>query len=371
MAASVIAAAALAGCGADSASEPELRFVGSATDGWHVELTGVSGDSVDLVVYTGTADQLDIDRSPVLGQLTLDAGLVRWEPRYQLGHGQTYTAVWSPADGDPVVRAFTTPAKDLAATTVVSAVHPGADVVPENLLRLYVQFSAPMSRGRAHEFLELVDDAGNPISGAFVVPEQELWSPASDRLTLFFDPGRLKQDVGPNLDLGAPLRAGQKMTLRVSADWPDGEGALLTGGFEKTWLVGPADRARPDTASWSLSAPAAADAEVVLTLHESLDHALLERLITVESSDGHRIEGSAVVSDGDRRWGFAPAAPWSSGSYVVRVEPALEDLAGNSLSRLFDEPLDADRIGRPELEPVVLPFEVGAGKERQASDASR
>ncbi len=355
----MIAAAALAGCGADSEGEPELRFVGSATDGWQVELTGVSGNAVDLVVYTGAADQLDTDRSPVLGQLTLEAGLVRWQPRYQLGHGQTYTAVWSPADGDQVVRAFTTPAKDLAATTVVSAVYPVTEVVPENLLRLYVQFSAPMSRGRAREFLELVDDAGNPISGAFVVPEHELWSPASDRLTVFFDPGRLKQDVGPNLELGSPLRAGQTITLRVSAEWPDGEGAPLAARLDKTWRVGPADRARPNPEGWLLTAPVTPDAPVDLRLEEPLDHALLERLITVESSDGERIEGSSLVFDGDRRWSFAPATPWPPGGYVVRVAPSLEDLAGNSLSRLFDEPLDADRIGVPEMQPVTLPFEIG------------
>ncbi len=38
--------------------------------------------------------------------------------------------------------------------------------------------------------------------------------------------------------------------------------------------------------------------------------------------------------------------------------PNIEDAAGNSLERLFDEPLRLDRIGTESLEPVRLPFEV-------------
>ena len=299
-----------------------------------------------------------------MGRLTLDRGIARWHPRYRLGAGQTYTAVWWRDAGEPLVHAFTPPPADRTATTVVSAVYPVAEMVPENLLRVYVQFSAPMSRGRAGEFLELLDADGDRVSGAFVVPEQELWSPQGDRLTLFFDPGRLKQDVGPNLAMGAPLRVGQTITLRVSADWLDGEGAPLAAGFAKTWTVGAADRSRPEPRKWSLLPPATPEAAVELWLPEPLDHALIERLVTVESSSGEPIGGSATVLDGDRRWRFSPRDPWSPGAYVVRVDTALEDLAGNSLSRLFDEPFVGNRVGTPATEAVRLPFEVRAGEER-------
>ncbi len=363
-AATLIAAAVSTGCADPPADKPELRFVGDSETGWYVELTGVGAGEPNLEIYTGTPEQLDGQRLPVIGRLTLDRGVARWRPRYRLAAGQTYTAVWWRDDDERLVRAFTAPRRDGAATTVVRAVYPAVETVPENLLRLYVQFSAPMSRGRARQFLELVDADGNVVSGAFVVPEQELWSPDGDRLTLFFDPGRIKQDVGPNLALGAPLRAGQTITLRVSADWPDGDSAPLAEGFERTWIVGPADRSRPEAADWTLSAPAVPEAPVELWLAEPLDHALLERLITVESSSGERVHGRSLVSDGDRRWAFTPDEPWLPGAYLLRVDPALEDLAGNSLSRLFDQPFDAERVGTPAMAPLQLPFELDAGAAR-------
>lgn len=338
-----------------------MRFVGDSETGWHVELTGAGAGQPNLAIYTGSPEQLDANRQPVVGGVTVDRGVARWRPRYPLGAGQTYTAVWSRDAAEPLVRSFTAPRRDRTATRTVSAVYPDAEAVPENLLRLYVQFSAPMSRGRAREFLELLDAEGNAVSGAFVVPEQELWSPDGDRLTLFFDPGRIKQDVGPNLAMGAPLRAGQTITLRVFADWPDGDSAPLAEGFDRTWIVGPADRSRPEPGGWTLSAPASPGAPVELWLPEPLDHALLERLITVESSSGEQVHGRSLVSDGDRRWGFTPDEPWSPGAYVLRVDPALEDLAGNSLSRLFDQPFDTERVGTPTIAPVQLPFEVDAG----------
>ncbi len=367
MAAILVAATPLSGCVDSPAGEPELHFAGDAEAGWRVELTGIGDAEPRLAIYTGTPDQLGNERLPVVGQVSVERGVVRWRPRYSLGAGQTYTAVWRRANGEPLVRVFTTPLSDRAATTVVSAVYPAAESVPENLLRLYVQFSAPMSRGRAREFLELLDADGQAVSGAFVVPEQELWSPAGDRLTLFFDTGRLKQDVGPNLAMGTPLRSGQTITLRVSGAWPDGEGVPLAEGSARTWTVGSADRSRPEPADWTLTAPAVAGAvgvPVELWLTEPLDHALLERLITVESSSGNRIQGRSQVSERDRRWSFTPSEPWTSGAYLLRIDPALEDLAGNSLSRLFDEPLDAERVGTPTMEPVLLPFEVAAEATR-------
>lgn len=327
-------------------------------------MTGSGSEEPRLAVYTGPAEQLDDDRLPVVGRLTADGGVVRWRPSYRLAAGQSYTAVWSRDDSEPLLRTFNTPPDDRDATTVVSEVYPAVATVPENLLRLYVQFSAPMSRGRAHEFLELLDTAGHPVRGAFVVPEQELWSPQGDRLTLFFDPGRLKQDVGPNLEMGAPLRAGQTITLRVSADWPDGDGAPLVEDFATSWTIGPADRSRPEPSEWTVSAPATPEAAVELWLSEALDHPLAERLVTVESSGGERIDGVAMLSDNDRRWRFSPADPWAPGAYVLRVDPALEDLAGNSLSRLFDEPLVGERVGTPATAAVRLPFEVGAAARR-------
>ena len=51
-------------------------------------------------------------------------------------------------------------------------------MVPENLLRLYIEFSAPMN-GSGIEHLALLDDAGTPVDGAFLPLDYEFWSPAT------------------------------------------------------------------------------------------------------------------------------------------------------------------------------------------------
>ena len=257
-----------------------------------------------------------------------EAGGVSWAPRYPLRPGQQYTAVWQSLDGDRITATFTVPTLELSATTMVEAVYPSSDVVPENLLRLYIQFSAPMSRGGAPRFVELVDDDNAPIAGAFVVPEQELWSPTDDRLTLFFDPGRLKQEVGPNLAAGTPLRAGQEVTLRVQAEWRDAYGAPLLGSFEHTWQVVEADRERPRTDAWIVHAPETPQEPLRVDFPEALDRALLNRMLIVETQAGAPIGGEITVAPGERAWSFVPSSPWAPGSYAISVDPDLEDLAG-------------------------------------------
>ena len=42
---------------------------------------------------------------------------------------------------------------------------------------------------------------------------------------------------------------------------------------------------------------------------------------------------------GERSWRFAPDGAWDVGRYSLIVDPLLEDLAGNSLIRVFDRDL--------------------------------
>jgi len=355
--ATLLAVAAF-GCSGEADREAALRLTGDQESGWAVTVPGADRDG-ELQVFTGGAEELAVGRAPVLGTLSERRESVSWTSRYPLQPGQSYTAVWRPLAGEQISATFTIPRLDLLATTTVAAVYPSTEVVPENLLRLYIQFSAPMSRGSAARFVELIDANNDPIAGAFVVPQQELWSPADDRLTLFFDPGRLKQGVGPNLTAGAPLRAGSEVTLRVRSEWPDAHGAPLRESFEHTWQVVAADRERPRSESWTVHAPATPQEPLRLEFPETLDRALLYRMLTVETQAGAPIVGEITVAGGERAWTFVPNSPWLSGSYTIHVDPDLEDLAGNSLERLFDEPLVEDQVGRPALDPIRLVFTVG------------
>ena len=61
----------------------------------------------------------------------------------------------------------------------------------------------------------------------FVELEQELWNRDQTRLTLLFDPGRIKRGVKPNVDMGPVLLEGHRYTLVIDRDLKDANGAPL------------------------------------------------------------------------------------------------------------------------------------------------
>lgn len=302
------------------------------------------------------------DRPPVLGTWSIEEGAVRFTPRFPLVPGQPYRARWAFPPEDPETEAawatLALPAREVTPTTVVAAIHPHTAEVPENLLKLYLHFSAPMSRGDAFRHVHLLDAGGGEVEAPFVAPQAELWSPDWTRLTLFFDPGRLKRGVGPHETVGPPLRAGGTYTLVVDRELEDARGAPLREPFHHTFRVTEADRTRPRTEDWRLKPPAEDDDPVELRFPEPLDHALLHHMLEVEGPSGERVAGEVEVLPDARGWRFHPAGRWGEGPHAVVVDTALEDLAGNSLRRLFDLELSerepSDRGPGVERLPFVV-----------------
>jgi hypothetical protein len=76
----------------------------------------------------------------------------------------------------------------------------------------------------------------------FLEIDEELWDKQQQRLTVLFDPGRIKSGVTPNQEVGMALKTGHKYTLVVDEDWKDAKEIPLKATFKKTFSVGPADR---------------------------------------------------------------------------------------------------------------------------------
>jgi hypothetical protein len=95
-----------------------------------------------------------------------------------------------------------------------------------------------------------------------------------------------------------------------------------------------------------------------LSFPEPLDHALLGRLLSVRSSDGRELRGATEISPGERRWQFTPVAPWPGGEHYIEVDTDLEDLAGNSIRKLFDV-APGDTASRVTARTVRLVFTTG------------
>jgi hypothetical protein len=227
-----------------------------------------------------------------------------------------------------------------------------------------------MSQGQAYRHLHLLDSAGKDVAWPFLVLDEELWDPTGQRFTLFFDPGRIKRDLKPREELGPALIAGQRYTFVVDRGWEDAQGSPLKEGFRKAFEVVPPDAQQPDPEKWNLRVPTAPGTEALdVTFTESLDHALLHRMLWIVDAKGERVPGKITVTDEETRWHFTPDKPWTAGRYRLMIDTALEDLAGNSVAHPFE--VDVFRPIQRQVQAETVEREIAySGSSCVASNAS-
>ena len=313
-----------------------------------------------------TVDDPSLPNPPaMLGDYLLEQDAVRFTPRYPLRPGLDFRVVfrWAaidPAsDARPVERTLSVP-RPPSPRSKVTAVYPSADHLPENLLKFYIHFAAPMSRGEAYQHVHLIDEAsGTEVEHPFLELGEELWDPTGQRFTLFFDPGRVKRGLQPRALFGPALEEGKSYRLVIDSEWPDAEGRPLLQDFSKPFRVGAPDMSQPQFANWKITPPAADTREpLVVRLDEPLDHAMLHRVVRVRGPAGNWLSGESSLSDQESCWRYIPLVPWRAGTYQLVVETILEDLAGNSLERQFDVDV-FEKIDRAVTTDYVdVPFDV-------------
>ena len=179
-----------AGCGAPSVPDPG--------GGW-VHFTAVPATAGDGAKGRDSGGRLEV-RGSMLGGLEPSALTVRrvappgfdapalvgdtrregeklvFEPRFPFDRGLTYLARLL-SDGPVREFEFSFPVIEVLPSTELVLVTPSADRLPANLLKFYLHFSAPMSRGEAYERVRLLDDSGRVVEGAFLELPDELWDP--------------------------------------------------------------------------------------------------------------------------------------------------------------------------------------------------
>jgi hypothetical protein len=357
-------------------SGPVIRFnEGGAT----VEVTGLSKGALAglaklapeaekwaevLAVYVDRGGKGRDGQPAMLGSYRVEKEALRFTPRFPLTKGVRYQAVFNPAalpggaGGKAVELALFLPKPVLKPTTVVASVYPSTDRVPENLLKFYLHFSAPMSQGDSYRHIKLLDAKGKAVDLPFLELDQELWAPSGTRLTVFFDPGRIKRGLKPREEVGPALEEGKRYTLVIDRGWSDAAGAPLKETFRKTFTVGAPDDAPPNLKTWKLKAPTVGTAALRVTFPKPMDHALLERLVWVVDASGTKVAGKVAVTERETVWLFTPASPWRAGAYHLVADTRLEDLSGNSIGRPFEVDVlrPVERVVKTET--VKVPFSV-------------
>jgi hypothetical protein len=322
---------------------------------------------------------------PLLGSYRVNGNLIEFTPRFPLEPGIRYRAEFDPLGLHAVCQAIhpdaaiarrpprpatkltaeiALPAKPSEPTTEVVEVYPTSRTLPENLLRFYLYFSAPMSRGEAYRRITLRDAKGKPVDAPFLELDQELWSSDGKRFTLLFDPGRIKRGLKPREELGPVVEAGKSYSLVIDSQWPDATGIPLKAAFRRSFQVGAPDDRSPDPKAWKVRSPRENTQEpLIVHFPEPLDRGLLDRLISVRRLTQGKgdVPGNAAVSDGETIWRFTPKRPWRSGDYFLVIGTDLEDIAGNSVSRPFEVDLEGPISQRVITDAIELPFRVGPG----------
>ena len=294
---------------------------------------------------------------PLAGGFEIDQGAVCFVPRFPFLDGLSYSllvdsVLEESAAGSLEVWAIQRPAPEATPTTDVAAVYPSTGELPVNQLKLYVHFSSPMSEGWAARAVRVrrADNDG-PLDGVFLAMEPELWDRERRRLTLLLDPGRIKRGLAPNLEAGYPLIEGVPVIVIIDTEFRDAARRPLRTGGERRYEIGPPVRARVIPADWRYHCPTVGSTDpLTVEFDRPLDHALLQHCLWVHDAAGVALAGRCSVGPGERCWRFEPQSPWDEGRHLVIVDSRLEDLAGNSLIRVFDRDLtraeDAPADGR-------------------------
>ena len=276
---------------------------------------------------------------PIQGNYTINGDRLEFKPDFEFLSGISYEIVIDADNfGSPKAfsQIFKIPARSISAAPEIVKIYPSGDVLPANLLRFYIYFSEPMRRGESYKYICLKDEKGAEIPDAFVFFGQELWSADGLRLTVLFDPGRIKRGVTANLKIGSALKANHRYEILIAPGWLSEKGVPLTT-YDKNFSVTEAVREPLKPKNWTINYPTAATREpLIIRFDRTLDYALLESRLKIKDSSGNVIKGEISVGENEKSWNFTPCDAWISGDYEIIVGSDLEDASGNRPGEALD-----------------------------------
>lgn len=295
------------------------------------------------------------DLPSMLGEVILENDTIYFRPRFPFRPNKKY--VVEIGRENKYAKEFLIPEMATHQPTYVNNFSPKSSVWPANQLKVYIYFSAPMGLGNIYEHIKLLDENGEEVEKPFLEITPPLWDKNQQRLTLWFDPGRIKRHLSPNEKMGPPLEENKNYTLVVSQDATDALGQKLKREFEKHFTTAENDREKPDPSKWEMIFPNIKRKEkVAIMFHEPLDRGTLESAIGIIDANRNPVSGHVEILKNESAWLFFPEHRWQSGEYKLIFSEKLEDLAGNNLKRLFDVDYQEEAENKSERPVLEFPF---------------
>ena len=215
---------------------------------------------------------------------------------------------------------------------------PHRDELPRNQLRLYVDFSAPMSEGVVARHVYVRRE---PTPASRSTARSSRWSPSS---------GTANAGGSPCCSIRRASSGASRRTRRSGTRCPRASTVEVVGRRRLPRRRRPSPRSRratrryagrpgrpaPRSTPTSGSSRSRRPGRAIRWSSPSTGRSTTRCSGTASPSatDGGRaVAGDATVGAGETAWSFTPDAGWAAGTYELVVDSILEDLAGNSVAR--------------------------------------
>ncbi|MDA1122017.1 MAG: Ig-like domain-containing protein [Bacteroidetes bacterium] len=330
---------------ANAYSQKNAEIIWENSKSVGVVIPGISNDNFEV--------RLKGADSKILGKTAVKDGSNIFYPLWAFTQGLTYEVISEGA----LFKSFSVPEDLSEDVPEIVSVYPTIDVIPENLLKMYVVFSQRMNQGYALDFIHIRNKTTFSVEYPFLDLQPELWNKDGTILTLWLDPGRIKRDLGPNKIYSTPVDEGESYEMVISKYWKSTMGSQLKDSFSRSFKVAANDREKPMPENWRITSPRANSVEqLTIDFGESMDYLLAMNAITVSKNEVE-VPGQISLNKDESVWRFTPNQPWNESEYQIVVETRLEDLAGNNLNRPFDR--DTTQEEAEEGAIKIIPFTPG------------
>ena len=288
-----------------------------------------------VAIYLWDKLEEKLSRTQIEGIFRYNQGdLLEFVPYFPLLENTEYVLIKN-VNGIQKQQRFSLNSKKIELLEVLS-VYPTSDTLPENLLRMHINFSQPMKTLGNLEHIKLMNNKNEEIEGVIFNNVYELWDSSQKQLTIIFDPARVKTGLVANKELGSALKPGEDIQFVITKA-EDIYGQQLQEPYRKTFKVIPKDVTPPDIDTWKISNPSSGTKQSLNIQFDSpIDKMSLYTRIKLVDENKQAIVGKISISNHERLWSFTPFGKWKAGNYTLKINSRLEDPSGNNLNGLFD-----------------------------------
>ena len=302
----------------------------------HVRLENNSAINSDFKVLRGAIRGYDqLHNTPaILGTVDKNDSYTTFTPFVPFDQETAYTLVYNKQ-----AFVFEISRSEDNVPMTVTGIYPSVKQVPANILKWYIEFSKPVNPVRIYEHIQFLDKDGNAIDRSILHLGAPLLSADGTLLTVWIEPGRQKRLLGPNKHLGSVFEPMQNYTLEIAGTLKDTEGIPIGDSVKHSFTTIEPDRKKPSIKDWQVQSLESDSRQALqITTNETLDYGSLLDAFTV-IYEGSLIEGEMSYDGSAKMIYFTPVQKWKKGSYTIKIDDQLEDMAGNNLLYLFDRPL--------------------------------